>query len=348
MSTTPKVPKFWPSLEGKVHPDADLAIKMLFNATQQHDDAITAVNTKVTAAQATATAAAAANSPTTPATTPITTATFPAAFSDAITSTLGTVDNDVSTAKTIQGSNYGGLVTIDNAAPVVVTLNDAVTPNFFTFLQNLGTGNATLTPMSGNINGVATISLPPNTGMTVFWDGTDWWATTVPLSILSAVTSLNGETGAVTLTSAGATVAITTPTSGTINLEATGSGVPSVNGITGAVTIAAGAGATVSTAGSTITIGATGGAGYLKGGVTLTWSAGPFLAAASATVAGATVGMSALLMVPSPSASGTSFPIEQTYLSACVTAPNTVDCLYHVPTGNPSGGPTPFVVLVFP
>lgn len=40
-----------------------------------------------------------------------------------------------------------------------------------------------------------------------------------------------------------------------------GSGVPNVNGITGPVTIAAGAGATVSTAGSTITIGATGGGG---------------------------------------------------------------------------------------
>ena len=51
-------------------------------------------------------------------------------------------------------------------------------------------------------------------------------------------------------------------TSGTFITSAgsgTGGGVPNVNGITGAVTIAPGAGATVSTVGSTITIGATGG-----------------------------------------------------------------------------------------
>lgn len=36
------------------------------------------------------------------------------------------------------------------------------------------------------------------------------------------VTSFNGETGAITLTSAGGTVAITTPTASTINLETSG------------------------------------------------------------------------------------------------------------------------------
>lgn len=49
----------------------------------------------------------------------------------------------------------------------------------------------------------------------------------------------------------------------TWNLDSSGggSGVPSVNGVTGAVSIVAGAGASVSTSGSTITIGATGGGG---------------------------------------------------------------------------------------
>lgn len=52
------------------------------------------------------------------------------------------------------------------------------------------------------------------------------------------VSSLNGETGAVTLTSSGNTVLITTPTTQTINLEANVvGGVTSVNGMTGAVVI---------------------------------------------------------------------------------------------------------------
>lgn len=357
MSTTPKSPKFWPTLDGKATPEVQLAIKMLFNGQQQHDDAIVAVNTKVTAAQA---AANAATTPTktagggTGGSTPITTATFPQAFSAQLQSTLGTVDNETTTAKTIQSNNYGGIVTVANASPVTVTLNNSMAPQYFGAIQNLGTANATLLPASGLINLAASLVLAPNTGVFVYYDGVNWWAVTGAFSnpmtatgdmivggvsgapgrlgiggngqVLTSngtdpswqtppanVASLQGETGALTLTSSGGTVAITTPTGTSINLEATGGG----------------------------------GSGILKGTVTLTWGAGPTTAFANATIAGVTTSMSALLMAPPLSASGGSFVIEQGNLTAVVSAANTVDCLYDVPAGHPSGGPSVFPVIVF-
>ena len=70
----------------------------------------------------------------------------------------------------------------------------------------------------------------------------------------SGVTTLQGESGAVTLTSSGATVAITTPTGSTINLEAAGSaGVTSLNSQTGAVTLANANGVSWTQAAGTIT-----------------------------------------------------------------------------------------------
>lgn len=58
----------------------------------------------------------------------------------------------------------------------------------------------------------------------------------VPSGGGSGVTSLNGETGALTLTSTGATVVITTPTSTTINLETTGGSAGYLKG-SGAITV---------------------------------------------------------------------------------------------------------------
>ena len=73
------------------------------------------------------------------------------------------------------------------------------------------------------------------------------------------VLSLNAQTGATTLTSTGGSVAITNPVAGQINLEISStSAVTSVNGATGAVTIAGASGVDAATVGSTVTLSAPG------------------------------------------------------------------------------------------
>ena len=68
------------------------------------------------------------------------------------------------------------------------------------------------------------------------------------------VTTLQGESGAVTLTSSGATIAITTPTGSTINLEAAGSaGVTSLNSQTGVVNLINANGVSYTATGGNIT-----------------------------------------------------------------------------------------------
>jgi hypothetical protein len=70
----------------------------------------------------------------------------------------------------------------------------------------------------------------------------------------AGVTSLNGETGALTITSSGATVVITTPTGNTINLEASGGSAVAFNAITSGTNTAAamvvGSGSTLGTSGT--------------------------------------------------------------------------------------------------
>jgi hypothetical protein len=76
-------------------------------------------------------------------------------------------------------------------------------------------------------------------------------------SMWPPVLSLNAQTGATTIGSAGGSVAITNPAPGQINLEVTATGaVTSVNAVTGAVTISGISGVDVATFGQTITLSA--------------------------------------------------------------------------------------------
>lgn len=165
MSTTP--PRYWPTLTGKIHPEAELAVTMAYNALQQHEQALTALNTKIVALQTAATTATTTTATVTPA---------------ATTTTLGQVNNQTGTSYIVQDSDYGGLITFANAAAVAVTLNAAVAQFWFAALENLGPGLVTITPQSGTLNGVADLTLPTNTGCWIFFDGVNWWAETAPFA----------------------------------------------------------------------------------------------------------------------------------------------------------------------
>lgn len=115
---------------------------------------------------------------------------------------LGLVNDQTgNVAYTVQQSDSGALIVVDDAAPVTVTLNSAVTKPYFFFITNFGVGTATLAPTSGLVNGLA--SLPfDNTSMVVF-DGVNWTATEMPVSAQNApailhqfITAYNAITGA--------------------------------------------------------------------------------------------------------------------------------------------------------
>jgi hypothetical protein len=163
-------------LTGKVHPDAENAIR----------DAIRALNDKVNAQGATVVTKSA-------------TATPAISASGTTTPTIGKVNDQTgATAVTLQQTDYGALVILDAASSIAVTLNNAVTTPYFSVLENQGTSTATLTPTSGTVNTLPSIPLPPNAVAIVYFDGLAWWATPIfpqPSNIIPAMDSGSGAVG---------------------------------------------------------------------------------------------------------------------------------------------------------
>jgi len=212
MSTTPTLPKFWPDVSSEAGPKTHFAITMQQTAIQELNDSIVQLKSQLTAASAGATAAAAV-------TTPLPTTNNNSTFN------LGRVNNQTGTLYTVQDSDYGGIVTFNNPAPVAVTLNPAVRQFWFGAFENLGAGLATITPGSGTINGIASIALATNIGAWLFYDGVNWWAATsisVPIataSILGIVrpdnTTITVSGGVLTAVAGGGGPVVTTNANGT-------------------------------------------------------------------------------------------------------------------------------------
>jgi len=130
-----------------------------------------------------------------------------------ISPTLGYLNNQVGQAsyQTKQSDN-GGFVLLNNSSPIAVTLAQTfsmpgiVLPWYCTII-NEGTSPATLTPVSGTINGAASFSLTGGRATTVVFDGSNFFA--IPLVIVPVNTppvahewlaSYDSTTGAFTQT----------------------------------------------------------------------------------------------------------------------------------------------------
>lgn len=71
---------------------------------------------------------------------------------------------------------------------------------WFTYIENTGTGTFVITAPTANIDGLTqNISLPPNTGVLLVFDGTNWYSER-GISLSIPVTVANGGTGDATLT----------------------------------------------------------------------------------------------------------------------------------------------------
>lgn len=234
MSTPPLNPpsqRFPFSLDG-VDPKVATAIRWTFNGLTNHEQAFAQLKQQISSLQ-------------TPAASTSSTSTNVTQTEETIiiqpgTVTSGAVNNQTGeTAYTVQQSDNGGIVILDDAGAIAVTLNTVLNTPYYTTLSNQGTGSATLTPSSGLINGSATLTLGAGQFVTLFLDGTNWWADAPgggggggSITGVTAGTGLTGggTTGTVTLAIAATAVTPGSYTSTNLTVNAEGQITAASNG----------------------------------------------------------------------------------------------------------------------
>lgn len=102
---------------------------------------------------------------------------------------FGGINVQSGTSYALQASDQGKIVVFTNAAAVAVTLPSTLAAKFSCWVLFLGTGG-TLTPSSGTINSVASLSVSQNGGGFLSFDGTNW-------ADVTAETPSGGSGGAV-------------------------------------------------------------------------------------------------------------------------------------------------------
>lgn len=119
--------------------------------------------------------------------------------------TIGFVNSQVgNTTYSTTQADYGAFILLNDASPIAVSLRVAPViqlPWYATFINYSGAGTATLSPVSGTINGGASYSLLPNSAVTVAFDGTNFETSPVsnpqntPAILHQFITSYNALTG---------------------------------------------------------------------------------------------------------------------------------------------------------
>jgi hypothetical protein len=108
--------------------------------------------------------------------------------------TIGFVNSQVgNTTYSTTQEDYGAFILLNDASPIAVTLTSdpSIQLPWETSFLNLGVGLATLTPATGTINGLASLTLPQNGYVTVSFDGTNFWLGPPPQIITKGGTVLN-------------------------------------------------------------------------------------------------------------------------------------------------------------
>jgi len=167
-------------LSEEVHPDVRAALRWLHNSAKDLNDAVVAITPNLgTSAAAPAVVAA-----------PI--AQVASAPSPSIPNSIGTVNQQAGTFYALRGTDFGALVVVGNAAPVAVSLDNSlvVTP-YYAVIENLGPSIATLTPATATVNGVVSIPIASGGLALVFYDGINWFTTTLPLFPISLANAVH-------------------------------------------------------------------------------------------------------------------------------------------------------------
>ena len=162
MANTGNLVKWYPPVSDKLTPqEVVLHTRLLYNSSNDHDQAITLLKEQIADLEAIK-----------PTNTVIT-------ITQTVLSTqfpgLGTKNDQTgNTSYTTQTSDNGTMLILNDSSPVSVTLNSVVTPPYFLFVTNFGSGVVTLTPSSGTINGASSIQIPEGYFGEVVFDGINW------------------------------------------------------------------------------------------------------------------------------------------------------------------------------
>jgi hypothetical protein len=187
---------------------ADKADASVCSAIQSHDNSITDLNQAVASLKGQISGLTPASASTSGSATNTTSSTENITQ---ITIGGGPVNNQSGvTAYITAQSDNGAEIVLNDASAIAVTLNQSATLPWYCFINNEGTGTATLTPQLGTINGAANLALVGGDFAIVFFDGMNFTALT-PASAGSGVTSIvpgtnvtvSGPTGNVTVNATG-------------------------------------------------------------------------------------------------------------------------------------------------
>jgi len=195
---------------------------------------------------------------------------------------LGLVNNQTGvTAYTLQSSDSGSTVILNDASAIAVGLNYNIGLPFYCWIANYGSGTATLTPSNVPSGVTSTISYPGNLAASsmplasglaamISFDGNSWWGVLIPIG--GGTGTVTSVTGTLPIVSTGGTtpvISVNKATSSTFGVvEPDNSTITISAGVISAV----GAGVSQIVAGTNVTISPPGG----TGAVTINATAGSY------------------------------------------------------------------------
>ena len=165
----------------KLSPEVQQVHRTTWNSITDINQAIAALKTQVDAKTTTGTTSSSSTTTSTASETII---------NQAGGVTGGVVNNQTGvTTYALAQSDNASLVLLNDSSPIAVTLTSTVTIPYYTTVSNEGTTTATLTPTTGTVNGLASITIPGGGFATLFFDGTNWYADS-PGSTAGGVTQI--------------------------------------------------------------------------------------------------------------------------------------------------------------
>jgi len=116
----------------------------------------------------------------------------------------GINDQTGATTYTTASTDNGIFLILNDASPVAVTLNSALTTPYFLFASNFGAGLVTLTPSTGLVNGAASYAIQTGGLFLIAFDGANWKTSnilTLPVvpTFVDAVTPTPATDGVTTI-----------------------------------------------------------------------------------------------------------------------------------------------------
>jgi hypothetical protein len=192
---------------------------------------------------------------------------------------FGTVNNQTgATSYATLQSDDGALLILSDASAVAVSLTKLTVP-FLLFAVNWGAGLVTLTPASGTISSIgnlaaANLTLKQGYSAMIVFDGTNWWAETLPVvpTSFTAVThefltAYNAATGAFTAAQPAYSDISGTPTLPATKAPVTGEYLTGYDATTGAFSASTTAGISVTITTAALTVTGTQGSMTFVGGI---------------------------------------------------------------------------------